>query len=358
MKISVIVPSLNPDEKLLEVVKSLKEKGFNNIILVDDGSDDSHKMAFNEAAKYDGVSVLVHEVNKGKGRALKTAFEYFLKERPEYDGVVTVDGDNQHKAEDVLKCCEAMISNKSLILGVRDFSRDDIPARSKFGNNLTSGIFKTFCKLNITDTQTGLRAIPREFIKDMLEVKGERYEYETNMLLALKSHNIPFMEVGIQTVYIDENESSHFNPIKDSIKIYKVIFAYFFTTTAFKYTLCSISSWVIDNLLFNIFSFIFVAAVSRDIRILLATVIARIMSSFYNYLMNAKLVFKSQRSMKTTFIKYYILWIGIMLCSFLLVDLFTWLLGLNLQLTALCKIIVDLCLFFASYNIQKKWVFK
>ena len=105
MKISVIVPSLNPDEKLVNVVKSLKEKGFNDIILVDDGSDDNHKVAFVEASKYEGVSVLVHEVNKGKGRALKTAFKYFLENRPDYEGVVTVDGDNQHKAEDVLKCC-------------------------------------------------------------------------------------------------------------------------------------------------------------------------------------------------------------------------------------------------------------
>lgn len=358
MRISVIVPSLNPDEKLVSVVKSLKEKGFNDIILVDDGSDDNHKVAFVEASKYEGVSVLVHEVNKGKGRALKTAFEYFLENRPDYEGVVTVDGDNQHKAEDVLKCCEAMISSESLILGVRDFSRDDIPARSKFGNNLTSGIFKTFCRLNISDTQTGLRAIPTKFIRDMLEIKGERYEYETNMLLALKSRSIPFKEVGIQTVYIDDNESSHFNPIKDSIKIYKVIFAYFFSTTAFKYTMCSISSWLIDNLLFNLVSFILLALLTRDIRILIATIVARIVSSFYNYLMNAKLVFKSKTNMRVTLVKYYILWLGIMLCSFALVDLFTMLFALNLQLTGLCKIIVDLCLFFASYTIQKKWVFK
>ena len=358
MRNSVIIPSLNPDDKLLEVINGLLNKGFDDIIVVDDGSDKDHKKFFAMAAKLEHVQVLEHEVNRGKGRALKTAFKYFLDNRKDYDGVITVDGDNQHRPDDVYKCCEAMVSDDALILGVRDFSKADIPARSKFGNNLTSSIFKTFCKLNISDTQTGLRAIPKKYVRDMMEITGERYEYETNMLLALKSLNIPFEEVEIETVYIDDNASSHFNPVKDSIKIYKVILSYFFKSTAFKYTLSSITSWVIDNVIFNIIAFSLLNFVATDLRILTATIAARVLSSIYNCMVNYKLVFKAKGNNVKIILKYYCLWLGILCCSFFLVDIIVKACNLGSVLTAITKIIVDLFLFLASYNIQKKWVFK
>jgi len=358
MKNTIIVPSYNPDEKLIDVVNGLVNRGFDDILVVDDGSDNNHKEPFKIVKEIKGVTLLVHEVNKGKGRALKTAFEYFLANRRGYSGVITVDGDNQHKAEDVERCLDLMNREDVLVLGVRDFSKDDIPARSKFGNNLTSGIFKTFCHLKITDTQTGLRAIPTRFIKPLLEVSGERYEYETNMLLAMKSLEIPFKELSIQTVYIDDNESSHFNPIKDSIKIYKVIFAYFFRSKAFKYTLSSITSWMIDNILFNLISFLLLGILVVDARILIATATARICSSIYNYLVNKNLVFNSKNNGIKTFVRYYILWLIILCCSFVIVDVFVRILNLNSFFTGLCKIIVDLCLFLASYQVQKQWVFK
>ena len=104
MKVSVIIPSLNPDEKLICVVDSLREAGFDDIILVNDGSDENHMEPFEHVSAYPECTILTHEVNKGKGRGLKTAFEYCIKNRPDIDGVVTVDGDNQHKAADILKC--------------------------------------------------------------------------------------------------------------------------------------------------------------------------------------------------------------------------------------------------------------
>ena len=97
MKISVIIPSLNPDDKLVSVVDSLVKKGFEDIIIVNDGSDSAHLWPFEKVGSYSQCTILTHEVNKGKGRGLKTAFEYCLKNRQGYDGVVTVDGDNQHR---------------------------------------------------------------------------------------------------------------------------------------------------------------------------------------------------------------------------------------------------------------------
>ena len=179
MKISVVLPSLNPDEKLLMVVDGLIKEGFDDIIIVNDGSDEEHIAPFKQASEYKEVTVLTHEVNKGKGRALKTAFEYCINNRPDIAGVVTVDGDNQHRPQDIKACCEKMKENpKKVILGCRDFSGEEVPWKSRFGNNVTKGVFKFACGIKISDTQTGLRAIPAKYLPLLSGVKGERFEYE------------------------------------------------------------------------------------------------------------------------------------------------------------------------------------
>lgn len=357
MKISVIIPSLNPDDKLVSVVDSLVKKGFEDIIIVNDGSDSAHLWPFEKVGSYSQCTILTHEVNKGKGRGLKTAFEYCLKNRQGYDGVVTVDGDNQHRADDIYNCCEAMVKNDKVVLGVRRFDGEDVPFKSRFGNNMTSMVFKVMCGLNISDTQTGLRAIPYRYLDTFCNIEGERFEYETTMLLEFKKSDIQFMEVPIETVYIEDNASTHFNPVKDSIKIYKVIFKYSFSPTVVKYILSSLASWVIDNLIFNLLEF-FLFAFTISIRLLFSTVAARIISSIFNFTMNRRLVFKSDKDVKSSMVRYYILWACQLMASYLLVYIFTRLLVLGSVAVAFTKIIVDLCLFVISYNIQKKWVFK
>lgn len=350
MNVSVIIPSLNPDDKLIKVVDSLIEYGFDDIILVNDGSDEAHMDQFNYLEKYNQCHILTHEVNKGKGRALKTAFNFCIANRPSIDGVITVDGDNQHKAKDILNCAKAMNENKhNIILGVRDFSGSDVPPKSKFGNRMTSFIFKFACGLNISDTQTGLRAIPREYLQLFTEVNGERFEYETNMLLEFKQSNLSFKEVKIETVYIEENASTHFNPIKDSIKIYGVIFKFLFS---------SIMSSVIDLAAFSLFSFLLFNRVDQRESIFIATVSARVISSLFNYSFNRKAVFKSESSVKKSFVKYYILCICQLLVSFGLVYSVSKLLILGGVLTVVSKAIIDTVLFMISFQIQRRWVFK
>lgn len=223
--ITVIIPSYNPDDKLIQLIEELKKSGFYNILVVDDGSAKECLPYFQKADEL-GAQVLKHDVNCGKGRALKTAFEFCLHSN-ECSGVVTVDGDGQHLVKDIYACVEEMLRKKDkVILGAREFSSAEIPFRSRFGNNLTRMVFKIFCGIDISDTQTGLRVIPRCYLEQFLEYQGERYEYETNMLLMMKRDKIEWEEVKISTVYISENESSHFNPVKDSLKIYKVIFNY------------------------------------------------------------------------------------------------------------------------------------
>ena len=227
MNVTIIVPSLDPDEKLNQVVEGLLAEGFTDIVLVNDGSHADHLQPFEAAAAAhpSEVTVLTHEVNRGKGRAMKTAFAWCMEHRPEIDGVVTVDGDNQHLPRDVRRCAEAMLQKPDTVwLGVRDFSQEQVPFRSRMGNTITRGVMKLACGVAVTDTQTGLRAIARRHLELMCRIEGERYEYETEMLMALRQAGVGIGEVVIDTVYINENESSHFNAFKDSWKIYKIIF--------------------------------------------------------------------------------------------------------------------------------------
>lgn len=228
-KLSVVLPSLDPDEKLNAVIDGLLEYGFSDIILVNDGSKPENLHYFTDAAKnHPEIHLLHHEVNRGKGAALKTAFQWFLENRPDGVGVVTVDGDNQHHPEDTRACCEHMLATNHCALGCRDFTLPHVPSRSRFGNHTTSLVFKIFCGMTISDTQTGLRCIPRKHLETLAAVEGDRFEYETNMLLAFKTKGIPFDEVKIRTVYIEENKSSHFRVLRDSWRIYKLILAHFF----------------------------------------------------------------------------------------------------------------------------------
>jgi len=192
-KISVVLPSLDPDEKLIAVIDGLLEYGFTDIILVNDGSKPENLHYFTEQAeKHPEIHLLHHEVNKGKGAALKNAFRWFLENRPEGVGVVTVDGDNQHHPADTRACVEHMMETGNCVLGCRDFDQEDVPARSSFGNKTTSLVFKIFCGMVISDTQTGLRALPRQALETLVNVSGDRFEYETNMLLAFKQYGMDF----------------------------------------------------------------------------------------------------------------------------------------------------------------------
>ena len=351
MKITVIIPSLNPDEKLEKVVDGLINAGYEDIVVVNDGSDDDHRAPFDRIAALSPCTVLTHEVNKGKGRALKTAFEYIIQNREGIEGVVTVDGDNQHQVKDITACAERMIKEKdAVVLGCREFSGDDVPARSKFGNNMTRFVFRFACGVNISDTQTGLRAIPYSYLDKMLEVQGERFEYETNMLLSFKKFGIRYIEEKINTVYIEENQTSHFNPIVDSIKIYKVIFKFMFS---------SLASSVIDLVMFAILAWAISGLVDNNVRVLIATFGARVVSSIFNCIFNKTAVFKSNESMGKVIAKYYVVCVIQTTISYLVVAGLSALLNANASgLLTLIKMVVDVILFCISYRVQKTWVYK
>ncbi len=348
-RITVIVPSLNPDEKLLKVVKGLEELGFDDIIVVNDGSRKENLSNFPNTDEHPSCTVLTHPQNRGKGAALKTAFEYFLKNKGGREGVVTVDGDNQHLPSDVLACCEKMLETGDLVLGVRDFSLPHVPKRSRFGNRTTSLVFRLACGMKISDTQTGLRAFPRGILSDMCEIEGDRFEYETNMLLGLRERGIKLSEQKIETVYIEENQTSHFRPIRDSIRVYSLIL---------KFLLSSVIASVLDNVIFFL-CHLFLG----EGMMLLCYIIARTISSVINFIINKKTVFKNSDSIQITLLKYYALAVPMLLISnfgvnFIVESIGGTLVGISASaVTTVVKILVEFILFLLSFRIQREWVF-
>lgn len=350
--VTIVLPSLNPDEKFLSVVQGLAEAGFRDVVIVNDGSDADHLTWFEQAAAYECCTVLTHEVNKGKGRALKTAFAYISENRPDTQGVVTIDGDGQHLLEDIINCARVMLERgDKVILGCRDFNAPGIPARSRGGNKFTSGLFLIGCGIRLSDTQTGLRAIPKQYLSEFCRVKGERFEYETNMLLQMKRSGIEFEEVLIATVYEGDNEGSHFRPIVDSYKIMKLIFS-FMLGTFFRYIISAGTSFVLDLGIY------YLALRFGNVSILTATVIARVISSFYNFNVNRKVVFDCRDDYKATMVRYYALCVVQMLVSAGLVTGVKSAIPGGAGVATAVKGVVDTCLFFVSYRIQKRWVFK
>ena len=354
--ITIILPSLDPDEKLPGVIEGLLEVGFRDILLINDGSKPENLHYFTEAAAaHPEVTLLHHAVNRGKGAALKTAINYFLVHRPEGMGVVTVDGDGQHHKLDILACAKAMKESGELILGCRDFDHPDVPFRSRFGNKTTCGIFKLFVGMTVSDTQTGLRAIPRKDLPTMLAIEGDRFEYETNMLLKLKQKSIPFREVKIRTVYIEENKTSHFRVIRDSWRIYKLILAHFF-----RYTLVSISSAVIDEGCYIAFTGLLGGTLTNLALTASATAAARLISSLFNFFMNKKVVFQSGVRTGIALLRYYALALPMLAAQALLTHGVYALLGISEDATgtrALIYAVVMTVLYFVSYMIQQRWVF-
>lgn len=351
--ITVVIPSLDPDDKLLTVIQGVREKGFSDILLVDDGTCPEKQHFFETAQAEYGCELLHHPKNLGKGRALKTAFEWLLKNRPDMVGCVTIDGDNQHHPDDIAACVERMqgIEGDVLVLGVRDFNTENVPPKSRFGNKCTSFVFRAFCGLRVSDTQTGLRVFPRSILPKMLEIAGERFEYETNMLLSCKNSGIPLVEQTIQTIYINENETTHFHPIKDSIRVYGIIIRFF---------LSSVLSFLIDYGLFNLFYYLFRNVYVRfaSHALFFATFLSRLLSSLFNFTVNRKAVFKSKAPLPLTMVRYYILCVLQMLTSYGLVKLFSSFWGRGSLKVAVIKLLVDIFLYFVSFRIQQAWVFR
>jgi len=215
---AILIPAYNPDRRLIEIVEEIiREEG--PVVVVDDGSSPRSRAVFDEVSRQRGVTVLRHEVNRGKGCALKTGLSHIRRAHPDLAGAVLMDADGQHAVGDLRRVGGRLgAGERVLIIGERSLSRN-VPFRSRLGNSFTSSLFSALTGVKIRDTQTGLRAIPMSLIPEFVALGGDRYEYEMEMLCFCCAHAIPIVEVPIETRYFDDNRASSFNPPVDSAKI-------------------------------------------------------------------------------------------------------------------------------------------
>ena len=351
-KAAILIPSLEPDERLPAYIEKLSDNGFGHIIVVDDGSSDEYQGIFRTVEHIERATVLHHDVNHGKGIALKTGYKYIRDNLPDVTGIITADADGQHTVPDCIRLAEELEKGeRALYLGSRDFSLANIPPKSRSGNRITSVVFKLLYGKYLPDTQTGLRAFRRNELQFMIDVEGERFEYEMKVLIACSRANIPMIPITIETIYENENKGTHFHPIRDSWKIYKVILGSFF-----RFMASSLTCVVLDQGIFNLLNLaVFANGDKKNASvILLCTVIARIISATVNFFLNRNLVFGNKGNAGKAFVRYVVLSVGIMLLS----AGGTWLFGLTGMSSTLAKLIADTLLYFVSYRVQQKWVFK
>ena len=347
-QISVIIPSYNPNEKLIETVRALRSIGFCDIIIVNDGSDEAHLRHFPD--KYEPCCTVINmELNRGKGAALKTAFRYFLSNRGDKAGVVTVDGDGTHNASDVLKCAEAMLSEDEhkMILGARDFKNARLISR--ISSRIYAAVFRSASRRYFADPQTSLRVIPTEYLRDCSRIDGLRYEYETNVLLSMPEYNMEYREVAVENSYNKNSRPEHYHPVRDSLMIGMIIL---------KFMASSLFCTLVDLVCFFLFSKylgIFLGFAS----ITLCTLLARAISSFLNFNINSRTIYKGKKPPKNAILKFYTIAIPqAFLSAFLLQTLSSLFSAHFAAMRTVLKMVVDTTLFFVSYNFQRKWVFK
>ncbi len=311
----IIIPAYEPDKRLIQVVQDITIKlPKARIIVVNDGSGPGYNDYYDETA-FIGATVLTHPVNKGKGAALKTAFAHIQEEvvsqHLSAQPIVTVDSDGQHLIKDIVRVAKATEENPShLVLGARAF---------------------------VTDTQTGLRGMSTDLIPWLLNLDGNRFEYEFNMLLEAKKSGHQISEVPIETVYLEENKSSHFRPIRDSIRIYSPFL---------KFSGTAVLASVIDaTALFVLF------ALTKNL--LLSVVLARVISASSQCLLNANVVFNPTSSLFRSSVRYFMLVLVLLACNYFLLSSLV-AIGLGL---VLAKLVTETLLFLVSYRVQHNVVF-
>ena len=317
----IFIPSYQPENVLVCLAKALKEKGY-EVLIVDDGSGNKYRSIFDEASLYS--TVLHYENNHGKGYALKYGFKYIYEHYPSYKCVITADGDGQHHIIDIDRVSKLCSSLNKTIIGDRTFDVK-IPLRSKVGNDLSKFTQSLATYRFLHDNQCGLRGFPMSLLPELINIKGNRYEYEMNVMNYLLNKEIPFKTIKVQTIYEEGNKSSHFRPIRDTILIQGVLF---------KNLLISIISFILQIVLsFVLYRFVFsnngVYPIHFDIEI---SIIISFFSMLILSLIAGILIFQPKYPFKMIF--RTTLYQIILLVGYLIGEIiFTRLLGINLALS-------------------------
>lgn len=344
----MLIPAYEPAESLPEIVTALMTADpALDVVLVDDGSGPAYGHIFARAGAA-GAEVLSHDRNRGKGVALKTGFRHAMEHRPGA-GVVTADADGQHAVPDILAVVAALRDQDAtplatrplapaMVLGCRPFD-GDVPLRSRFGNGVARLLFRIAAGWRLSDTQTGLRGIPAQMLPWLLQVGGERFEYEQRMLLELRPAGYTAREVRIETVYLERNASSHFRPVLDSARVMLPLLL-FAASSLLGFTVDAVALFVLSTL---------TGALVPSI------IGARVLSASVNFWVNRRVVFRrggSQGFWRQ--LGSYALLVAMIGASN--VVWMSYLTGIGISVW-LAKLVTEIFLFFTSYRVQRSGVF-
>lgn len=335
----VVIPALRPGPVLVTLVDRLEREGI-AVVVVDDGSGESWRTTFDRCALA-GAHVEHLPANHGKGYALRTAFALAGRLFPGA-GVVTADADGQHTVEDILGVRAQLEADASrcgpLVLGVRSFG-DEVPLRSRLGNAVSALAFRLAAGVPLADTQTGLRGIPAAHLAWAGTLPGDRYEYEYTMLVRAARDGIGLVQRPIATVYEDGNATSHFRPVRDSLRVLAPIGAF---------AASGLAAFALDTSLFWLLS-------AMGVPVWTALAGARLVSSSLNFSINRWWVFRGGRRVPlgAAVGGYGVLAAAVLAGGIGLVQLLS---ALGVPLLA-AKVSADLVLFALSYAVQRLVVF-
>ena len=341
MKKFALIPAFEPDERLVSLCHALKSKAY-DVVIVDDGSDIAYENIFNQVVEE--AQLLSHVDNLGKGAAIKTGLNYICEVAETEDIVVTVDADGQHKIADIDKVVKAVEAEPdALVLGSRSFS-GEVPMKRRIGNKITRAVYRAVARRDLADTQTGLRAFSYGLIPFLLEIPGDRYEYEMNVLLQCSQSGIAILEAPIETLYIDGEASSHFRAFGDAYRIYREIF---------KFAISSFAGFAIDYIMF--------AMLSQALRgigiwaIPLANIMARVIREAVNFSANRSSVFYNAKYGFSSALRYGALATGMLAGNTLLLMALITFLGLNRYIA---KLLTEAIFFWVGWQVRNRFVFK
>ena len=334
----VLIPAYKPGPDFPGLISDLVRLGVERICVVDDGSGVWFRARFDETAQHPQVQIVRHAINLGKGAALKAGINAILCDFPDVSVVVTADADGQHAPEDIIAVAQKACENPgALVLGSRVFA-EDVPLRSKLGNNATKIVLRIVAGQKLSDTQTGLRAIPAHLLPDLLKVPSQGYEFELDMLLLSRNRRLRILEQPIRTIYLHGNASSHFNPLLDSMRIYFVLL---------RFAMISMCTAVLDNLLFSV---VYAYTGSKG----LSQIVGRLGAMAFNFTSVKRMVFNSRGRLLREFLQYAALVAVSGTVSYLLIVLFTSRFGIGVLKA---KLLAEGMLFLANFLVQRDIIF-
>lgn len=345
----ILIPAYEPDHQLPALLRSIRAaEPFAAVVVVDDGSGPAFKDVFDDVRAL-GCHVISYARNQGKGFALKAGFGFIADNLPGHD-VVCADSDGQHRVEDILRVADAVRENTvqennrnprgsaTMVLGSRSFT-GTVPVRSRFGNAATKTLFTLATGERIPDTQTGLRGYPAAMLPWLRSVRGDRYEYELNLLLEARHAGYSIQSVEVATVYLDHNSGSHFRPLADSVRIYAPLL---------KFLASSFTAFLVDTVVFLLLTVIIDS-------LLLAVLGARAVSSAVNFLVNRHVVFEygRDRPAKASGVRYFSLVAVLLAANFGLI----WALEAVAVPALPAKILAEITLLTVSFAVQQRYLF-